>query len=229
MAEKPNIVCVVAHPDDVAHAMGGTGLLLKERYKLNVICLTKGERGIKGTPFDEAGRIREAEERAACRLLDADVTFTGEINGDLYAGKELCRRVSDQVKALEPAALFTLWPINSHPDHSACYEIAMQALHMAEMYYTCEVYMIENAIGGQTGQFIPDIYVDISSVIETKEKLIRCHASQNPTEERVQSVLLRSTIRGKFACCQHAEGFKTLRPVANRRYDRKSDYLLLAL
>ena len=32
---KPNIAIIVAHPDDLAHAMGGTAWLLKDRYKLH--------------------------------------------------------------------------------------------------------------------------------------------------------------------------------------------------
>ena len=40
-----SILLVVAHPDDLAWGMGGTDLLLKDRYHLHVVCATTGECG----------------------------------------------------------------------------------------------------------------------------------------------------------------------------------------
>ena len=89
---KKNIVFIIAHPDDLSHSMGGTAFLLKKEFDLHVFCLTKGEYGIKGKTPAEAGAIREKEEAAACDILEAKLTFLGQIDAHTYADKEICEK-----------------------------------------------------------------------------------------------------------------------------------------
>lgn len=225
---KPSIVCIAAHPDDIAHSMGGTALLLKDAYQIHVVCLTKGERGIKGASAAEAAEVREKEEREASSLFGAEVTFPGIIDGEVYAERDLCQQVADMLKELKPKALFTLWPLNV-PDHLMVYAIAMKALHLAGVYYETEIYLSENGIGGQTNQFEPDLYVNITDVVEQKLEVVRCHHSQHPTEDGVQKVLERNRLRGMMARCDYAEPFRTVMPLVNSRWDRKAGSILLDL
>ncbi|NLW49366.1 MAG: PIG-L family deacetylase [Candidatus Brocadiaceae bacterium] len=226
---RPNIVYVTAHPDDSSNAMGATALLLKDRYDVHVLCATRGERGIRGKTYAEAGAIREKEEAAACALMGAQLTFLDRVNGELYADKAICDMVAGILTDLRPAAVFTLWPINEHEDHTAVYEITMKALLLSDLRGTTEVYMGENDIGGQTNQFVPDIYVDISGVIEQKRAMVACHRSQYPSEERREYIIRRNAIRGMMARCPFAEAFKTLYPVTTGRWGRPSGALLLDL
>ncbi len=168
---KKVVAVVIAHPDDMDHSMGGTAWLLKGAYQLHVICATKGERGIEGASLKEAGAIRQKEQEAACELLGAGLTFLGRIDGELYADKGVCEEVAGLLGEMRPAAVFTLWPINEHPDHVAIFDITMRALRIAGIYRETEIYLAENAMGTQTNQFDPDVYVDISGVIEGKRRL----------------------------------------------------------
>ncbi len=224
---KRNIVITAAHPDDTV-AMGGTALLLKDRYKLHVLCMTRGERGIKGKTMEETAAIREEEERAACRLLDADVTFMGEIDQEVFAGRAICERTAAILKELDPLAVFTLWPLNV-PDHAAVYQITMQALHMADLFFTTEFYLYETSPGGQTNDFTPDIHVNIDQTFEDKMQLMRCHKSQysNIPENAADSP--SSRFRGTLARCERAEGFKMPWPLMAWRWGRKMNRLLLDL
>ncbi len=228
MADRRNILFVEAHPDDIVHGMGGTAWRLKDDYDLHLVCLTSGQRGIRGKSAEEAAAIRIAEERAACELLGAEATFMGEMDGELFAGRELCEKVADIVRRLEPAAVFTLWPVNV-PDHTAACEVATKALHLAKVFFTTELYMIENGMGGQTNQFEPDVYVNISDVIEHKRQLMRCHRSQVPDEARVERTLERNRFRGLLARCDWAEPFKTYWPLMGTRWERKSTCILWEL
>ena len=227
-SRKRSVVFVTAHPDDLSHAMGGTAVLLSRQYRVHVLCLTRGERGIRGKSMAQAAAIRSREERAAAALIGARVTFLGQIDGEVYAERRVCARVARILKRLRPMALFTLWPLNV-PDHVACYTIAVKALHLAGIFYTTEVYMGENGIGGQTNQFDPDLYVDITKVLDAKRELVRCHRSQNPTGADVERVLERNRLRGMMARCEWAEPFKSVMPIANRRWGRKAGSLLLGL
>ena len=212
--DRPNIVIIVAHPDDVSNSMGGTALLLKDKYALHVLCATRGERGIRGKSYDEAGAIREKEEAAACKLLDASLTFLDRINGQLFADREICQRVADLLKDLRPVAVFTLWPLNRHEDHTTVYEITIKALGLAGLKDSVQLYMTENSIGGQTIQFDPDLYVDITPVIDAKRAVVACHVSQNQGD--LERVIKRNRIRGLFANCDYAEAFKTWYPLVTR-------------
>ncbi len=226
MKSSAPLVFLIAHPDDLEHSMGGTALLLRDRYPLHIICATKGERGIKGIPLAEAGAIRQKEQEACAGILGAELTFLDIINGELHADAEICARVSALLKKLSPRAVFTLWPINNHPEHTAVFDIAVQALHQADLYYNTEIYMSENAPGTQTNQFEPDMYVDISKVIEQKRNLARCHISQNTDEEGIERTINRSRIRGTFAGCEFAEGFKMLFPLTANGHRGKPSLLM---
>ncbi len=221
-----NIAFVVAHPDDLAHSMGGTALLLKDDYRLHVFCLTKGERGIKGKSLAEAAAIREKEEQAAADLLGAELSFLGQIDGEVFADRAACEDLAVRLKALEPAGLFTLWPINV-ADHIAAYTIATKALHLAGRFHETEIYMSESGPGGQTNMYEPDLYVDITPVVDAKRELIRCHRSQNATEANVEKVLDRNRFRGLLARCEFAEPFKLVNPPVNQRWGKPWSSLLL--
>jgi len=226
--DRRTITFLVAHPDDVAHAMSGTALLLKEQYDLHVFCLTKGERGIEGASDEETAAIREQEERNACQLIGAEVTFLNQIDSEVFASEELCREIAGHLKRLRPAAHFTLWPVNI-PDHIMAYTLSIKALQLAGIFYETEIYMCENNIGGQTNQFEPDLYVNIEKVADPKREVIRCHASQNPTEEHVEKVMARNRLRGMMARCEFAEPFKTIMPITNDRWGKRSNAILLEL
>ncbi len=211
--QSESLVFVVAHPDDVAHAMGGTALLLSKKYYIHVCCASRGERGIAGKTLSEAAGIRVREEMAVCCRLNAGLTFLSQIDGEIYSDREACNTVAAELKRLQPRAIFTLWPVNRHPDHVAAYDIAIQAIKYSGISPDIDVYMAENDIGGVTRQFEPDVLVDISDIIEQKKELIRLHKSQNPDEESVNNVIARNLFRAKFAHCDYVEAFKLANPV----------------
>lgn len=223
------VVFIVAHPDDVAHAMGGTAWLLRDKYRIHVFCATKGERGLAGKTPREAGVIREKEERAVCRKLKAGVTFLSQMDGEVYSDRKTCKLVADGLARLQPRAIFTLWPINRHRDHIAAYDITMQAIKYSGISPDLDVYMAENEIGGVTRQFEPDILVDISDVIEHKRDLIRLHTSQNPNAEAVEKVIERNAFRARFAQCAYVEAYKMASPVTAYQSGHITGGVLLGL
>lgn len=135
--------------------------------------------GFGAKSADEAGAIREKEQAAVCELLGAELGFLGRIDSELYADKGICHEVAWLLGRVKPVGVFTLWPINEHSDHTAIYDITIRAMRKAGLYGDTEIYLAENAIGTQTNQFQPDVYVDISDVIEAKKALARCHRSHS--------------------------------------------------
>lgn len=202
-----SILIVVAHPDDVADGMGGTALLLKDKYQLHVICATRGERGVPGQPLEATGVIREKEEREACRQLSAQVHFLDRIDRELFADRETSLMVADIINATDPVAIFTIWPVDTHPDHSAISEVTKKGIFLSNK--TPELIFFEEG-PHQTSHFKPDFYIDITQVMNEKLKLIRCHNCQNEGDAMAQTFLEKSILRGQESGYKHAEGFKTL-------------------
>lgn len=208
------VVYLMAHPDDAVGGGGGTALLMRGKFELHILCATRGERGLRNVSMEETARIREAEEKHATELLGAaGVTFLDRIDRELLPDDATCKLTADLLAKLDPAALFTIWPIDSHPDHSAVSEIARKALFYSGL--TPELYYMEEDLGGQTTRFTPDLYVDISGVIEEKVEAIRCHVCQNRDDHMAQRTRERNRFRGMECRIPYAEGFKMPQPITN--------------
>jgi len=205
------VVIVIVHPDDLAFGLGGTAWLLKAKYKIHVVCLLA------------YGHPRLEEQQAECAMLNADLTFL-DLNPDaVYAGREICEELAEVLRHVAPVAVFSMWPIDFHPEHAACSEITRRALHLSRV--RAEFYMFEEGLGDQTAQFEPDIFVDITAVMDNKLALIRCHPSQG-YERLSKRALEQAAFRGMQAHCRfmfsttegyvkYAEGFKPLRPIVH--------------
>jgi LmbE family N-acetylglucosaminyl deacetylase len=205
-----SVVFIVAHPDDVAFGMGGTALLLSQKYKIHVLCATKGElgRGGRDIPMAEVAAYRSKEEEKATEFLKGELTFLGKIDQDVFADEATCREVAEYLKERDPAAVFSMWPSDTHSDHCAVAEITRKAIRFSGLspeLYCCE----ESTIVGQTTHFSPDIYVDISPVVEEKLAMLRCHESQNREDHLAQNMLKQCKFRGGEAGLEYAEGFKS--------------------
>jgi LmbE family N-acetylglucosaminyl deacetylase len=218
------VVFVTAHPDDVAFFMGGTALLLKERYDLHVICATRGERG-HGAPSEEVARTREAEEREACAMLGASITFLGLSDGEIFAERPVVERVADMLRTIRPVAVFTHGP-QAKPDHAAVYIIALQALYVAELFWEVEMYMPLQDGETRHGRYA-DLYVNVSSVIEAKRALVACHRSHHREAGSVESIIAHDALLGRLAWCDYAEAYMTGLPLMGERWNRKAGSILL--
>lgn len=224
-AARKNIVFLMAHPDDVAIHAGGTALLLTRRYNLHVMCVTRGERGIKGKTNAQAAVIRAREEVAACRILGADLTFLDQVDQDIFAGREAVKSVAKLLRKLRPVALFTHWPLTKR-DHAAASNLAWMALEDSDLFWTTEVYM--GSIGGSYSNVHPELFVNITDVVEEKKKLLMCHKSQI-SKRGIDGLLARNQAAGRQAWCDYAEAFYPGVALAARRWNRKAGSILLDL
>ena len=211
-----NVVFVVAHPDDAACAVGGTILLMHGKFKVHILCATRGERGLSGLKsLQETAKIREAEERNAANLLKiSSLTFLNRIDRELLPDEKTCQLVAEHLLSLTPVAVFTIWPVDSHPDHSAISEITRKALFYGKI--NPELYYFEEDMGLQTTRMQPDIHIDITDVIEQKLAAIRCHVCQNTEDRMTTEIQEQNRWRGRECGVRYAEVFQLPLPLTNR-------------
>jgi len=199
-----HVLIVSAHPDDLI-ACCGLAFLLKNKVAFHLIDFTGGERGLlsDGISMEETAAIRRKEEERACALLDINPRFLGEIDGEAFAGRQSCEKLSAVISSLNPVAIMTHWPLDVHPDHVITAAATLKALQMAALQP--EVLLFEAPF--QSKGFLPDFHVDISTVFASKLELIRCYECQNRNDELVESQTWDARFRGSRCRCRYAESY----------------------
>lgn len=186
------VLLVAAHPDDTEFGAGGCVAKWCEAGDrvIFVIC-TNGNKGTSDpemTP-ERLVPIREAEERAAARVLGVnEVIFLGYPDGELEYTAESRGRIVRAIRRYRPDLVLTSDPYRkytAHHDHRICGQLVLDAVypyardrlsypeHLAEgllPHAVREVYL--------WGSDDPDIFFDITDSFEKKIAALRCHVSQ---------------------------------------------------
>ena len=193
------------HPDDPESGCGGTIARYADAgHEVVALYLTRGEAGIAGKTHDEAARIRTAEAERACSILGAKARFAGQVDGATHVDSAAYAAMRELLEQERPDAVFTHWPIDTHPDHRAVslllYDAWLRTRRTAALGY------FEVLTGDQTQLFRPTDYVDISAVARRKRDACFAHASQHP-EDWYSRHERMSRFRGAEHGSEHAEAF----------------------
>ena len=103
-------LAIVAHPDDLEYGAASAIACWTARGKRVVYCLaTSGEAGIDGLTPEEAGPLREEEQRASAAVVGVDVVeFLGHPDGVLEYGLPLRRDIARAVRRHRPDVVITV-------------------------------------------------------------------------------------------------------------------------
>ena len=140
--EPLRLMAVLAHPDDESLGLGGVlARYAAEGMEVTVVTATRGERGrYRGErdgplhPGPEGlGRIREAELRAATRVLGVrDPILLGYHDGALDQAdpSEAISRIAGHLRSVRPDVVLTFAPDGAygHPDHIAISQLTGAAI-----------------------------------------------------------------------------------------------------
>lgn len=205
-SKSKKVLVTGGHPDDPETGCGGLMAALSEEGHQVVACyLTRGEAGIPNTSVDIAAEIRTKEAKTACQILGATPNFLGQIDGSTEINSEWYQRVADYLQKEQPDIIFTHWPVDTHRDHRVCslliYDAWLQSGQKAALYY------YEVVSGGQTQNFSPTHYLDISSVREKKHQACFAHKSQNVEQQYFNDHGKMEEFRGMEYGCAYAEAF----------------------
>ena len=204
-AARLSVLCVGGHPDDPESGCGGTlARYAALGHPVTILYLTRGERGIDGTSLDEAARIRSAESEAACKILGATAAFFGQIDGATELNHAHVDAMHRVVTTVKPDIVFTHWPVDTHMDHQVASILTIRAWMNQP---TARLYFFEVNAGSQTQGFLPNTYVDISSVVEQKKTALFAHVSQDGRGIWREHHEIMAAWRGREAGVAAAEAF----------------------
>ncbi len=218
-----NILAVGAHPDDTE--FGCAHVLIQESRKGNrvkLLVLSRGEAASNGTP-----ESREAESRAAAKLIDAEIDFV-DFGGDCHIERtpENAIKLAAEIRKFQPAiVLAPHTDENQHPDHAVAGKLARDACRLARYGGLSSLkgfslagtaphavtalycYTITKAFGE------PDIVIDVSDVVKDWEAAMLAHASQMKSRAYVDLRLSAARNLGLSIGAEYAAGFFVNDPV----------------
>jgi N-acetylglucosamine malate deacetylase 1 len=217
---KKTILAIGAHPDDIEIGCGGTLSLLKEKgHDLIHLIITSGEEGDFHYTKKHTSEKREAEANQSAALLKASqVIFFREPDGMTTFSKETKTRLISVLREIRPDIIFTHARSDHCPDHQIVHQLTRASVlgangpwypdaggipHQATEIYGYEVW---NPISDFQMAF------DISTVIDRKIELIRCHQSQINDVDYVGAVTGLAKYRGIMSMTgSYAEVFEVLK------------------
>ncbi|MCQ2389308.1 MAG: PIG-L family deacetylase [Kiritimatiellae bacterium] len=212
---KENLVFVCAHPDDT-EGFGATAFLLRGKYDLHVVDLTRGELGLgpAGLKDGSTAKRRTAEEQRACAYLGATPHFLSEIDGDACAGAKSVDQLAALLRALKPRAVFTHWPVDAHSDHVQAAAVTAHALARTCGEIRPERYFYE-VMTEQTANYRPLYWIDVTSTISNKIEMLSKYECQSWGGQLESDNRKRAEMRGRQAKVGFAETFTTFdgRPI----------------
>ena len=208
-AARESVFFVGAHPDDT-EGYAATAFLLRDKYDIHVIDLTRGELGLGMAGYRDGttAKRRMAEEAAACAYLGATPHFLDEIDGFAYARKTSVDSLAKLIRELKPVAIFTHWPVDTHCDHVQTAAVTRRAA--VEAGFNGEYYFFE-VLRSQTVNFRPLYSVDVSKTIKDKAEMLRKYVCQNANDGLAKEKLEQAKARGqeRRPSCAAAEVFTT--------------------
>jgi hypothetical protein len=113
---------------------------------------------------------------AACKIIGAKPVFFGQIDGATEVTHAHVDAMTRLLRADNPDVVFTQWPVDTHMDHQVASVLTIRAWMGLR---TAQLYFFEVNTGSQTEGFLPNTYVDISSVVEQKKAALFAHVSQD--------------------------------------------------
>lgn len=223
------VLSLGAHPDDAEFFCAGTlALLRKKGWQIYIATLTPGDCGTVEHSRQEISRIRRAEAAKAASLLGG--SYHCLECGDIFImyDRPTLLKAIELVRKVRPRIVFTCSPADYMVDHEMASKIAQTAC------FACGVVNIETP-GVEPFEPIPCLYyfdpadgkdklgtqikpstiVDITSVMQTKEKMLCCHESQrnwllkhHGMDDYVISMKKLGEKRGEQIGSRFAEGFR---------------------
>ncbi len=235
-AEEPQaparVMSIHAHPDDQEFTVAGTlAKWARAGSEIISVCITSGDAGSNDkTPADmtkqELARIREEEQRNACRVLGVKgVIFLNFPDGILQPTIDLRRDLTRLIRKFKPDVVICGDPTvrlygdsyMNHPDHRVAADAALDAVFpsagtrfifpelLTEGY---EPHAVKRIF--VHGSEKPTTYIDIAASLDAKIAALKEHKSQIGDWDPGEMMREWAKEEGKEKGLEAAEAFRVM-------------------
>ena len=196
-------MAIGAHPDDIEFVMSGTLMLLsKAGYEIHVMTVANGCCGSVVTSAEQTASIRTEESHQAATLIGAEYHQPLVDDLEIFYVQPLIRRVCAVLRQVQPEILLIPSPRDYMEDHTNTARVAVTAAFCRNMpnYVVdpetpasfqdmCLYHAMPQGLHDQLRQpVVPEIYVDVESVLQAKRDMLSCHRSQKEWLDQSQGM-----------------------------------------
>ena len=189
------VLAILAHPDDAEFLCAGAVIRLVQEHGwiAHLASMTPGDCGSAEFPAEEISRIRRAEGACAAAVLGATYHCLEERDLRIFYHERPLERVTRLLREVRPRIILTHSPADYMLDHEMTSTLVRTSTfggsvpnlfadlhhpppleHIPHLYY-CDALEGKDLLGREV---VPGFGIDISSVLETKAKMLGCHESQ---------------------------------------------------
>ena len=231
MSDKPKVLALVAHPDDIEFMMMGTMLMLQDKgWEVHYMTIANGCCGTDKYDAATIAEMRKGECQAACSLVGA--IWHPSVCNDLevFHNWDVISKVLGVVREVKPSVILTQSPDDYMEDHLNSCRIAVTAAFCRGMLnapcepklppYQDDIVVYHAIPHGLMNPFRklvePEFFVNIEPHLQDKWNMLACHKSQKEWLDISQGMdAYQITMKGfmenlgaRSGKFKYAEGFK---------------------
>jgi LmbE family N-acetylglucosaminyl deacetylase len=222
------LLAIFAHPDDAEIVCAGTLLLIRKAgWKVHIATMTPGDKGSTEHTREEISRIRKVEAGESVKLLEGSYNCLEFEDVYIHYDCESINRTTSLLREIRPSIVITASPNDYMVDHemtskivqTACFSAGIKNMKVDKAPFEPVPYLYysdpmegKDKLGDPVN---PSMHVDITSVIDLKEKMLACHVSQSDWlkahhqgNEYLLAMRRFAEKRGKEINVKYAEGFR---------------------
>lgn len=204
------ILSIGIHMDDCEFGMGGIAALLAKRGHEVLFLNPKQYMHYIGGVDGANEQSIHAAEILSCQkiILNYDLT-------KYYINNEKSIRETEAViRNFQPDIVFIMHPKDNHIEHVECYKTSRDALFAAAVDGIApnEVYTYEAGPNQSMTYFVPDLFIDVTSVEETLKACTVSFAQKHADGNRLwREKTVIAELRGHVCGARLAEGLRILK------------------
>ena len=214
---KLKVVFVGAHVDDWGVCNGTLARYGRDGHDVLCLSLTPGDSIMMSKrlkmPLEELCAARQEQAIRGTKIIGARFrALKSQSNQKMRVDAEAYLDFNKTLAAENPDVVFGMWPIEFHPDHRAAANLAFNAWLQSGMKF--DFYFSETGEANEmTSQlFVPNRWVDITSVYELKHQSFMANTFINTGWHNAE---LWTKFRGAEYGCQYAEAFVRVHTVGS--------------
>jgi LmbE family N-acetylglucosaminyl deacetylase len=183
-----SVVFVGAHPDDADIQFGGTAIRYRELgHTVTYLTMTNGDAGHHQEGGGALAQRRRKESQAVAAFLGINYLVLDNHDAELQATVENRKKVIQVLREVKANLIITHRPNDYHADHRNTSLLVQDAAYLVcvpnvvpfvpRLEWNPVIVYHQDNFKKPTG-FTPDVFVDITSVIDRKLEALALHESQ---------------------------------------------------